>query len=160
MTKSTATAILCLAFFSVSAESSPDLGLIERVGTEVYFYFSTASLAAGSEVVAIDTGTRYRILGLSDPAAAAPLVLIDSKVAYPYTLSGASNVAAGVAAIVRGDANDVAPSGLRTSSCLSSEGVHYSAWDRDGARDGRIWSAYRHLDYTAKPTCAARELAD
>lgn len=164
MRKLIAAVVVCVSFRCAAAVTPPELGLIERVGDEVYFYFATATLAGGTEVVALDTDARYRILGLSDPAAAAPLVLIDAKVAYPYTLSGASDAAAGVAAIVDADAahdaDDVALSRFRTSSCLSSEGMHFSVWRRDGAGDGRVWSAYRPLDYTATPTCTARELAD
>jgi len=160
MSKLIAATLACLMFRCAAAETPLELGLIERIGNEVYFYFATSGLTAGSEIVAIETGARYRILGLTDPAAAAPLVLIGAKIAYPYTLSGASDVAAGVAVIVHAAALDAAPNGLRTSRCLSSEGVHYSAWHRDGVDDGRIWSAYRPLDYTTEPTCAARELAD
>ena len=160
MSKLIATTLACLMLRCAVAEAPLELGLIERVGSEVYFYFGTAGLPAGSEIVAIETGTRYRILGLSDPAAAAPLVLIGAKVAYPYTLSGARDAAAGVAALVHAGAHDVDASGLRVSSCLSSEGVHYSAWHRDDAGGGRVWSAYRALDHTTKPTCAAHELVD
>ena len=148
-----------------AADPSLEFGLLERSGDLLYLHSDRVDLAAGSQILRFDSPTAlYVQQRLDGQAAKGSRVSVRSKPCAVYSLRGATAESfwftTSPVVILPAGASSKLPPGLRSSTCTSTEGAHYSVWATRDSGEVRVWSAYQYLPYAVEPSCSKSEFAE